>query len=109
MAPDPQVSPEVTPPQLETAPPPGSNWFRKVTAVVFVIFCFEIGLFLLVYPWTPAWTDNTISVLAPGAWHLPWRKLWNDYYFRGIISGAGLLNLWIALTEVLAMFRRSAV
>jgi len=91
----------------ETAPPiTSSNWFRKLAAIVFVIFCFEIGLFLLIYPWTDAWTDNTLSLLGRGDFQISWQRLWNDSYFRGAISGAGILNLWIALTELWALFRK---
>src|SRR4051794_29187464 len=88
-------------------PVTNSTWFRKLAAIVFVIFCFEIGLFLLIYPWTDAWTDNTLSRMARGAWQVPWQRIWNDSYFRGAISGTGILNLWIALTELWAMFRRN--
>ena len=29
-----------------------------LVAILFIIFCFELGLFLLIYPWTDSWTDN---------------------------------------------------
>ena len=85
-----------------------STWFRRLCSVVFVVFCFEIGLFLLIYPWTDAWTENTISILGRGQFRLPWRELWNNNYIRGVISGMGLLNLWIAFAELFGLFRRQA-
>jgi hypothetical protein len=93
--------------QQQTAVPriASGSWFRKFSAVVFVVFCFEIGLFLLIYPWTDAWTDNNISLLGRGEFELSWRQLWNDPYFRGAVSGIGVLNLWIALVELLGLFR----
>ena len=38
--------------------PPGRGWFHRLSSVLFIIFCFELGLFLLIYPWTDAWSDN---------------------------------------------------
>lgn len=83
----------------------GSNWFRRLASIVFVVFCFEIGLFLLIYPWTDAWTDNTLSLLGRGEYQLPLRQLWNDPYFRGTVSGFGILNFWIAISELFDLFR----
>jgi len=92
-------------PADEPPAPHASSWFSRLTAVVFIVFCFEIGLFLLIYPWTDAWTDNTLSLLGRGQYQIPLRQLWNDPYFRGTVSGFGILNFWIALSELFAMFR----
>ena len=32
--------------------------------MLFVIFCLELGLFLLIYPWTESWSDNYFSIPA---------------------------------------------
>jgi quinol-cytochrome oxidoreductase complex cytochrome b subunit len=84
----------------------GPSWFHRLSSVLFIIFCFELGLFLLIYPWTDAWTENSLSVFAPAAVVPDWRLLWNNSYFRGAISGIGIANIWIALTEVFRMFSR---
>ncbi|HXJ42698.1 MAG TPA: hypothetical protein VNH18_25680 [Bryobacteraceae bacterium] len=103
--PIPEIRQEVEPPQPAVLK---STWFRRLSSVVFVVFCFEVGLFLLIYPWTDAWTENTISVLGRGEFRLPWRELWNNNYLRGAMSGMGLLNLWIAFVELFRLFRRQA-
>jgi len=82
----------------------GPTWFQRLSSILFIIFCFELGLFLLVYPWTDAWTENHLSVLAPVSIARAWRELWNNSYLRGAVSGLGLVNLWIAITEVFRMF-----
>ena len=50
-----------------------------------------LGLFLLVAPWTPAWTQATYALLPQrvGSWVL-------SGWARGITSGLGGLDLWIA-------------
>ena len=78
----------------------------RLMGLVFVIFCFELGLFLVVYPWTDAWTENYLSLLAPERIETAWRTAWNNSYLRGAVSGIGLANIWIALTEVFRMFSR---
>jgi hypothetical protein len=107
LTPDPN-SPEAT--QPVAAPPPvspaGPKWFQRLSSVLFIIFCFELGLFLLIYPWTDAWTENYLSLLAPAHFQADWRMFWNNSYFRGGVSGMGLANIWIALTEVFRLFSR---
>ncbi len=108
MTPMDEVQPNPVPEPVAKPKRPTSNWFVRLAAIVFVIFCFEVGLFLLIYPWTDAWTDNTLSLLGPGPYQLPVRQLWNNPYFRGLVSGVGILNLWIAITELFSLFRGPA-
>jgi hypothetical protein len=86
--------------------PGGPTWFRRLSSVLFIIFCFELGLFLLIYPWTYAWTDNYFSVAMPDNLQRAWRAVWNSSYVRGGVSGLGLVNLWIAMAEVFRLFSR---
>jgi hypothetical protein len=70
----------------------------------------ELGFFLLVFPWTDAWFSNRFSTFAAesywsvtvAAW---WRQLWPNAFFRGAVSGLGVVNLYIALSEVFALRR----
>ncbi len=80
-----------------------SNWPRKLWSIVFIVFCLEIGLFLLIYPWTDFWGDNLFLSMAPR-----WTALWFNGYFRGVLSGLGVLNVYIAFSEILRL-RRFAV
>jgi hypothetical protein len=102
----------VPPPQIEGTEaqpqerPTKIGWFQRLTSVLFVIFCFEIGLFLLIYPWTDSWTNNYFAWIAPGAMQAPWHEFWNNTFARGALSGMGVVNLWIAIAEVFRMFSR---
>ena len=70
------------------------------------MFCFEMGIFLLVLPWTEVWETNYFSWIAPGSgW---WRGLWMSPYARGAVSGLGLLNIYIAFVEVFRLRRFAA-
>jgi hypothetical protein len=30
----------------------------KVTAIIYILICFEVGILLVILPWTPYWDDN---------------------------------------------------
>lgn len=106
----PQPVESVPPPDTEPgeAPivPPGPSWFQRLSSVLFIIFCFELGLFLLIYPWTDGWTDNYFAWAIPGSAMTQWHAFWANRYIRGCISGVGVVNLWIAVAEVFRLFSR---
>ena len=81
-------------------PLPRNRWYHKLVAVFFVLFCIELGVFLTLVPWTPMWEKNSIAFLSP-----EWRHLWLNPYFRGAMSGIGILNLWIAFLELVDLRR----
>ena len=69
-------------------------WARRMFLVTFVLLCTLLGVFLIVLPWRPEWVDNP---LFSG---YPWvRSLFANPFFRGICSGFGVLDLWIAISE----------
>jgi len=37
--------------QIEQAPAQPVRWYHRVTALLFIVFCLEIGVVLLVFPW----------------------------------------------------------
>jgi hypothetical protein len=78
-------------------------WFQKLTALVFIVFCFELGVFLLVFPWLEYWDRNFFSAITP-----EWRRYWENGYVRGAVSGVGALNLYIAVLEIFRLRRFSS-
>jgi hypothetical protein len=85
-------------------PSPGGipSWLRRIELFLYVIVRLNLGVILLVLPWTPLWTDNSLLNYFPGV------SAFLMYgATRGIISGLGLLNLWIAIDEVIH-YRESA-
>ena len=70
------------------------SWYHKLAGVLYVVLCFEIGLFLLFFPWSDYWKPNFFSNLSPA-----WAAFWLNPYFRGAISGFGLLNIYFSVTE----------
>lgn len=81
---------------------PPYRWYHKMSAVLLITFCLEIGLFLLIFPWTDAWDKNYFAALAPQL-----HEYWDNMYVRGAISGLGVINLYISLAEVFRLRRFS--
>jgi hypothetical protein len=71
-----------------------ARWHRRVLGICLVIFAFELGLFLLVFPWLPNWDLNSIPLHSPFL-----NRFWMNQYFRGALSGLGLLNIYVAVME----------
>ena len=61
---------------------------NRLLAVAFILFCFEIGLFLVFVPWSQLWEHN---VLLGYSFHL--RGFLLNNFLRGAVSGLGLVDL----------------
>ena len=94
-------------PASPPSPSPGTSSGARSTRtprllrLCFAIFTFEIGLFLTVFPWVDIWSLNYFSGWLPAL-----ENVWDDPYFRGAITGLGLVNIYVACAEVLRLFRR---
>ncbi len=80
------------------------HWFQKLSAVVFIIFCLELGLFLIIYPWTDEWDHNMFAAAVRLA---QWNEWWNSPFLKGALSGLGLLNVWVSVAEIFRLRRFS--
>lgn len=81
-------------------PPPEARRARRLIRLVFALFCLEIGLVMVMLPWTLLWDNNYFFHLYPS-----WNDFWLSSYTRGSISGLGLLNLYIAGSEGLRLWK----
>ena len=67
---------------------------NRLLAVAFILFCFEIGLFLVFVPWSSLWEHNVLLV------YLPLRGLLLNNFVRGAVSGLGVIDLLLGLGEL---------
>jgi len=94
------------PPQVADPPPQPPKvarfliWQRRILSFCFVVFTLELGVFLLVFPWLEYWDLNWVPLQGP-----EWRDFWMNNYFRGALSGLGVLNLWVGFVELLRQIR----
>lgn len=97
-APNPPPSPE--PVHRDTGPRIG--WQRRLLRISLALFTFEIGIFLILFPWTASWQSNYFQTLTPLL-----RNLWQEPSFRGAITGLGFVNIYIACLQGVHSFRKS--
>ncbi len=69
-------------------------WLQRIWLVVFVLFCLEVGILLIVLPWTRIWTDNSLLLGFPQI-----REFLMQDFVRGLISGLGLVDIWMGVAE----------
>ncbi len=69
-------------------------WLQRVWLIIYVVFCIELGMLLAVLPWTTVWSSNGLV-----ANNLPLRSLLQHNFVRGVITGLGLLDIWIGISE----------
>lgn len=77
----------------------------RLTVVLFILICFEIGLLLIFLPWHRSWQDNNLLFLVAETAGAPWlARFVMSGYFRGLVSGLGIVNVLIGIWEI-AHFR----
>jgi len=67
----------------------------RVLAIALILFCFEVGLFLLFAPWSALWEHNFLLSVSPG-----FRALVLNNFVRGAVSGLGLVDCLLGLSEL---------
>jgi hypothetical protein len=68
-----------------------------VRRLLYAAYFLEVGLLLVVLPWTVFWDRNYLFDLVPML-----RTWTQSSYARGAVSGLGLLNIALGLAEVSA-------
>jgi hypothetical protein len=69
-------------------------WLHRLSLVIFVVFCIELGMLLAVLPWTPVWIHN--GLLTSNA---TLKAILQENFVRGVITGLGLVDIWIGIWE----------
>jgi hypothetical protein len=83
-------------PQVIQERHPTPVWLRRLDLFLRVIVRLYLGLLVVVLPWTHLWDENHFFVLVP---QIAW--LASNGAIRGIVSGLGLLNIWIAVSDAI--------
>ena len=83
---------------------------ERLTVIFFIILCFLLGFYLILAPWDTLfgpWADNFLLAFVSTKAGLPvLQKAVASTWFRGAVTGLGVLNLLIAFWEI-ANFNKS--
>jgi hypothetical protein len=82
-------------PPAQPKPSKWELWRRRIFLIVFILFCLEIGIILTVAPWTVFWMNNSLIMGYPQV-----REILAHPFVRGLISGLGIADIWLAVAEV---------
>jgi hypothetical protein len=74
----------------------GSVLIRRLLTVAFFL---EVGLLLIVLPWSTFWDRNYFASVSPLL-----RRLVTNDFIRGGISGLGVVNLFAGFSELSLLF-----
>ena len=72
----------------------------RVLAVAFILFCLEIGVFLVFAPWSGLWENNFLLDFVPAL-----RGVILNNFFRGAVSGLGVIDVLIGLSELATLVK----
>ena len=76
----------------------------RVLAVALILFCFEIGFFLVFVPWSVLWENNLLFAYAPRM-----QTFLLSTVVRTAVTALGFLNFLIGISEVRRFIRSFAV
>lgn len=71
---------------------------RRLLIIALLI---ELGLLLIVVPWSTYWERNYFAQMSPAI-----EGLVSNNYVRGAVTGLGAVNVLAALTELASLVRR---
>lgn len=98
----PPVPQPVTSAEAPLATPPDTPparlapvWLQRLSLIVLVLFCVYLGVLVAVLPWWPRiWDQNAWIEARPAL-----SAALHNGAVRGLISGLGLLDIWIGISE----------
>jgi len=82
--------PGATPPRAAATP----LWLMRLWVVIRVAFFIELGMVLVVLPWTRGWTENSVLLAYPDV-----RFFLQKDFVRGLISGLGFIDIGFGIWE----------
>ena len=94
-APPAEASPAQAPaePAVSAAP----IWLQRLSLFVLVLFCVYLGVLVTILPWWSRVWDNNLWFQS----HPALAAAMHNGAVRGFISGLGLLDIWIGVSEAI--------
>lgn len=89
-----EVNPHPVEPVEET-PSVAPVWLQRLSLFVLVLFCVYLGVLVTVIPWWTRMWDQNLWILS----HPAVAAVLRNGAVRGLISGIGLLDIWIGISE----------
>ncbi len=72
-------------------------WLQRISLFVLVLFCVYLGGMVTILPWWKKMWDQNLFILS----HPALAAVLRNGAVRGFISGVGLLDIWIGVSEAI--------
>jgi hypothetical protein len=73
----------------------------KITVIVYILICFEVGILLLILPRTQLWDDNFFLFFLAGKLNASWLPGFvTSGAVRGVVMGLGTLNILAGIWDI---------
>jgi len=72
------------------------RWVSRIFLVIEVMIWVELGMILVIVPWTRAWSDNGLVLNYPRI-----REFLSMDFIRGVVTGIGLLDIWAGVWQAI--------
>jgi len=92
----PNIAATVDPIENSDGLKPAPIWLQRLSLIVQVMFCVYLGILLVILPWWPHLLDSNELISSAPTLH----RFLSFGAVRGIISGIGLIDIWIGISEV---------
>ena len=77
------------------------NLSAKITVIVYILICFEVGVMLLILPWTRYWDDNFFLFFITGKLNSPGLfGFLTSGWVRGAVTGLGVINILAGVRDI---------
>jgi hypothetical protein len=70
-----------------------------IRRLIYVAFFLEVGLLLVVLPWSGFWAQNYFAAVWP-----PLQRLMTNNFVRGAVTGLGVVNLVAGFADLAMVF-----
>ena len=70
-------------------------WLQRLSLFVLVLFCVYLGVLVAILPWWARMWDQNLWVVS----HPALGAILKNGAVRGAVSGLGLLDIWIGISE----------
>ncbi len=79
----------------------------KISVIVYILICLEVGVLLAYLPWSPFWYENFFLSFLVNKLHASWLvPVLQSGYMKGAISALGAVNILAGLRDIFK-FRES--
>jgi len=86
---------------------------ERLTVIFFIILCLLLGLYLILSPWDALfgpWADNYLLAFVADKSGMPAiQRAVASTWFRGAVTGLGVLNIIIAVWEMISFNKTVAM